>query len=253
MPTPKVALITGGSRGVGRALALALAQRGYAISINHRHSVEQAESTMQELHKCAPAAICVQGDVADDHACRRIVDQTVAQLGQLDLLINNAATTKFVAHDQLDQISTALWDHIFAVNVRGPFQCVRAARPHLEASGEGQIINITSVAGITGNGSSIPYCASKAALINMTQALARALAPKIRVNSVAPGFIESQWTQDGLGDRYQEALEQTAARTPLGRVCKPEDVAQAVMTLVEGSSLVTGQTLVCDGGILLVK
>ena len=247
----KVALITGGSRGVGRATALALATKGYHIAINHRDSAEQAAETVAAITALGAKAIAIQADISDDAACHRMVEDTIATFGRLDVLINNAATTLFIPHDQLDAISLDQWDRIFAVNVRGPFQCVRAAQAPLEASGTGHVINITSIAGICGNGSSIPYCASKAAMINMTQSLARALAPKVRVNSIAPGFIDSQWTHDGLGQAYQDVANRQRAGAALGEIAMPEDVSDAVMSLLEGSRLVTGQTLVVDGGALL--
>ena len=156
-------------------------------------------TTLAALEKRGVEAIVVQGDVADDGACREMVRQTMERFGRLDLLINNAAMTKFIPHADLEAVSGELWDRIFEVNVRGPFQCVRAAREPLAASGRGQVINVASIAGITGNGSSIPYCASKAALMSLTQSLARALAPEVQVNGVAPGFIDSQWTRRRAG------------------------------------------------------
>ena len=247
----KVALITGGSRGVGRATALLLAARGYDLAINHRDSAEQANETVAKIKMLGAKAIVVQGDTSDDTSCRAMVEQTLAQFGSLDVLVNNAATTEFIPHDQFDALTTELWERIFAVNVRGPFQCARAAREALAASGNGQIINIASIAGINGNGSSIPYCASKAALINMTQSLARTLAPNVRVNAIAPGFIDSQWTHGGLGDRYDALATHHTEASALGKVALPEDVAEAVVSLLEGSRLVTGQTLVVDAGALL--
>jgi 3-oxoacyl-[acyl-carrier protein] reductase len=247
----KAVLITGGSRGVGRATALLLASGGYDVAINHRDSKAQAEETAAAIEALGAKAVIVQGDTSDDEACRAMVADALAELGRLDVLVNNAATTKFIPHEQLDAVSTELWDRIFAVNVRGPFQCARAAQEALSASGNGQIINIASIAGICGNGSSIPYCASKAALISLTQSLARTLAPKIRVNAIAPGFIDSQWTHDGLGDDYHTLASRNEAGSALGKIALPEDVAQAVESLLEGSRLVTGQTLVVDAGALL--
>jgi len=147
----------------------------------------------------------------------------------------------------LDAVTNADWDRILTVNLRGTFQCARAARPFLEAAGSGVIINVASVAGLTGAGSSIPYCASKAGVINLTLALARTLGPKIRVNAVAPGFIEGEWLRKGLGDDYAAAKEARAQHAVLGRVCQPEDVAAAILSLI-GTEMVTGQTVVVDGG-----
>jgi 3-oxoacyl-[acyl-carrier protein] reductase len=246
-----VALITGASRGVGRATALALARLGCPVVVNFRSSQSEAEDTWRAVQAEGAASTLVQADTASDADCRRLVDEAIRAFGRLDVVINNAATTKFVAHDRMEELDQELWDRIFAVNVRGPFQVVRAARPHLEQSGNGHVINITSIAGINGNGSSIPYCASKAALINMTQSLARALAPKVQVNSVAPGFIETKWTADGLGQNYDTALAKHREAAALKTVCQSEDVADAVMSLLNGSRLVTGQTLVCDAGAMI--
>jgi 3-oxoacyl-[acyl-carrier protein] reductase len=246
-----VALITGASRGVGRATALALAKLGCPVAVNFRSSQNEAEDTWRAVQaEGAPSAL-IQGDTASDADCRKLVAETIRAFGRLDIVINNAATTRFVAHDQMEALDQELWDRIFAVNVRGPFQIVRAARTHLEQSPNAHVINITSIAGINGNGSSIPYCASKAAMINMTQSLARALAPQVQVNSVAPGFIETKWTADGLGTNYDAALEKHRENSAMKTVCQPEDVADAVMSLLTGSKLVTGQTLVCDAGAMI--
>jgi 3-oxoacyl-[acyl-carrier protein] reductase len=246
-----VALVTGASRGVGRATALALAKLGCTVAVNYHNSETEGADTWRAVQAEGAQSLLVQGDTASDPDCRRIVQETVDKYQRLDIVINNAATTRFVAHDQMEELDQTLWDRIFAVNVRGPFQVVRAARPHLEQSGAGHVINITSIAGINGNGSSIPYCASKAALINMTQSLARALAPKVRVNSVAPGFIESKWTTDGLGPDYETTLESKREGSALKAVCQPADVADAVMSLLTGSRLVTGQNLVVDAGAMI--
>jgi 3-oxoacyl-[acyl-carrier protein] reductase len=180
-----------------------------------------------------------------------MIDKAVKEFGRLDILVNNAGTTSFIPHPDLDAVKDEDWDRIMAVNVKGTFQCTRAARGPLEEAGEGEIINITSVAGLAGTGSSIPYCASKAAIINMTVTLARALAPKIRVNAVAPGFINGRWLRAGIGDAYEGVKAATAERLPLGRVCEPEDIAEAILSLITGSDLVTGHVLPCEGGMLI--
>jgi len=246
-----VALITGASRGVGRAIALALAKQRVAVAVNYRESEEEAAETWRAVQGEGAKSVMVQGDTSNDADCKRMVVETVKAMGQIDILINNAATTRFVPHDELDALDQELWDRIFAVNVRGPFQMVRAARQYLEESTNGHVINITSIAGINGNGSSIPYCASKAALINMTKSLARVLAPTVQVNSVAPGFIESKWTRDGLGANFDEAADKHRSGSAMGTVCQPKDVADAVMGILTGSKLVTGQTLVVDAGAMI--
>ncbi|HEY1598393.1 MAG TPA: glucose 1-dehydrogenase [Pirellulales bacterium] len=248
----KVAIVTGGGTGVGRATALDLARRGCAVLINYSRSRDEAEQTAADVAALGVRAIAHAADVADDAACRAMVDTAVREFGRLDVLVNNAGTTRFIPHDKLEEVKTEDWERIMAVNVRGPFQCARAAAAAIRATGaEGEIINVASIAGIAATGSSIPYCASKAALINMTIALARTLAPKIRVNAVAPGFIDGRWLRAGLGANYDAALQTFAEKLPLGRVCQPEDVSAAIVSLITGSDTVTGQTIVCDSGMLI--
>ncbi len=247
----KAAVITGASRGIGRATALALARGGCDVAVNYSRSRAEAEQTAAAARKLGVKAICVLADVADDGDCRALIDTAAKEFGRLDILVNNAGTTEFIPHANLDDVTDAHWDRIFGVNLKGPFQCIRAARKYLEASGNGLVVNVTSVAGIAGTGSSVPYCASKAALINMTISLARALGPTIRVNSVAPGFIAGEWLQKGLGADYEAAKEAREKLNVLGKVCEPEDIAAAILSIITGSDLVTGQTLVCDGGMLV--
>ena len=247
----KAAVITGGGTGVGRATGLALGKLGCAVLVNYSRSNKEAEETAKDIEALGVKAIPFKADVADDAKCRAMIDKAVKKFGRLDILVNNAGTTSFIPHPDLDAVKDEDWDRIMAVNVKGTFQCTRAARGPLEEAGEGEIINITSVAGLAGTGSSIPYCASKAAIINMTVTLARALAPKIRVNAVAPGFINGRWLKAGIGDAYETVKAATAERMPLGRVCEPEDIAEAILSLVTGSDLVTGHTLPCEGGMLI--
>lgn len=247
----KVAVITGASRGVGRATALQLAQLGCAVVINHRNSAAEAEQVAAAVRQAGGRALVVQGNVAVDADCRRLMEAAVSEFQRLDILVNNAGTTRFIAFDQLDAVTDEDWSHILNTNLKGPFQCIRAARPHLAANGQGCVVNVASVAAFVGAGSSIPYCASKAGVVSLTVSLARTLAPKIRVNAVAPGFIEGEWLQKGLGDKFEKARDDRAALTPLGRVCRPEDVAAAIVAYITGSDMVTGQTTVVDGGFNL--
>jgi 3-oxoacyl-[acyl-carrier protein] reductase len=247
----RAAIVTGGGTGVGRATALALARRGCAVAVDYSRSQAEAERTAEEVRALGPRAVAVRADVADDAQCRALVEAALGELGRLDVLVNNAGTTTFVPHGDLEKLDDAEWQRIFAVNVLGPFHCARAARAPLEASGAGAIVNVSSVAGLAGVGSSIAYCASKAALNNLTLTLARALAPRIRVNAVAPGFIEGEWLRQGLGAAYEGVKRAFEARAPLRRVCAPEDVAGAILALIEGSDLVTGQIVAVDGGMLI--
>ena len=247
----KAAIVTGGGTGVGRATALALARRGCAVVVNYSRSKQGAEATAAEAAALGVKALACRADVADDADCRALVETAVSELGGLQLLVNNAGTTSFIPHAQLDRVGDDDWARILAVNLKGPFQCARAARGPMEASGGGEIVNVSSVAGIIAIGSSIPYACSKAALNNLTLSLARVLAPRIRVNAVAPGFIEGEWLQQGLGPAYDAVKKAFEQRSPLGRVCSAEDVADAILSLVTGSDLVTGQILACEGGMLL--
>jgi 3-oxoacyl-[acyl-carrier protein] reductase len=247
----KAAVVTGGGTGVGRATALELGRRGCAVVVNYSRSRDEAERTAAEVAALGVRALPLQADVADDAACRRLVELALRELGRLDVLVNNAGQTVFVPHANLDGIGSDDWSRVLGVNLIGPFQMCRAARAALEASGAGAIVNVSSVAGIAGVGSSIPYCASKAGLNILTVILARALAPKIRVNAVAPGFITGRWLADGLGAAYEPIKKAMEQRAPLGRVCEPEDVAAAILSFVAGSDLVTGQILPVDGGMLI--
>ena len=249
----KAAIVTGGGTGVGRATALELARLGCSVLINYSRSKDDAERTAGEIEEHGVKAIAVQADVSDDAACRKMVETAAKEFGRVDILVNNAGTTKFILATNLDKVTDEDWQRIFAVNVIGPFHCARAVKDVMLAAGGGQIINVTSIAGIAGKGSSIPYAASKGALNNLTLALARTLVPKIRVNAVAPGFITGRWLQQGLGPAYEPMKQAHAEASPLERVCEPEDVAAAILSLVTGSSMITGQILVVDGGMLMGK
>jgi len=247
----RAAIVTGAGTGVGRATALALAKRGCSVLVNYSRSREGAEQTAEEAARLGVRAIPFRADVADDAACRAMAETAARELGRLDVLVNNAGTTVFVPHADLERVTTDDWERLLAVNLRGPFQCARAVRAALEASGGGEIVNVSSVAGISGTGSSIPYCASKAALNNLTVTLARALAPRIRVNAVAPGFIEGEWLRTGLGESYEPARRYFAGRAPLKCVATPEDVAGVILALVSGPDLVTGAVIPCEAGLLI--
>ncbi len=244
----KVAIVTGAARSVGRATASLLAEAGCAVMVHYNSSKAEALKTVEEIQKAGGKAASFSGAIEQDGVCRALVDATVKEFGRLDVLVNNAGTTKFIPHADLEAVKDEDWDRIFAVNVRGLFQCARAARPHLEANEGGAIVNVASVAGITGAGSSIPYCASKAAVINLTISLARTLGPKIRVNAVAPGFIEGEWLKKGLGTEYEAAKRLKSNQAVLGKVSQPEDIARAILSFITGSDMVTGQVMVCDGG-----
>lgn len=247
----KAAIVTGGGTGLGRATVLALARLGCSSVVNYSRSREEAEKTAAEAEALGVRSIPVRADVADDTAVRAMVERAARELGSLHVLVNNAATTVFVPHPELERLSGEDWERIFRVNVLGAFHCARAARGPIEAAGGGEIVNVSSVAGIAGVGSSIAYCASKAALNNLTVTLARALGPRIRVNAVAPGFITGRWLEQGLGAAYGAVKSAMESRVPLRRVCEPEDVAAAILSILTGSDLVTGQVIAVDGGMLI--
>jgi 3-oxoacyl-[acyl-carrier protein] reductase len=238
----KVALVTGSATGIGRAVAVQLAQHGFAVAVNYSRSEAEAEETAAEVRKQGVPAILCKASVADDRAVRAMVERCRSELGGLDVLVNNAGTTRFIDHTQLEALTDEVWDEILGVNLKGTFYCCRAALPLLRERG-GSIVNVTSVAGLQGHGSSIPYAASKAALNCLTKSLARAFAPQVRVNAVAPGPVLTRWLAD-----HMDHVEKSLTITPMRRAAAPEDIADAVVFLALGTTLVTGQVLVVDGG-----
>jgi 3-oxoacyl-[acyl-carrier protein] reductase len=242
----KAAIVTGAGVSVGRAVALDLARRGVSVAVNYSRSVAEAEQTAADCEKLGVRAICVQADVGQDDQVRAMTEKAVAAFGRLDVLVNNAGVTRFIDHADMDKVGDDDWDYIFRTNVWGTFVCTRAAAPALRRDGGGVVINLSSVAGVYGTGSSVPYCASKAAINNMTVTLARALAPDIRVNAVAPGFVDTRWWSER---EHADAIKQfAAAAAPLKKVCQAEDVSKVVVDLVT-SDMITGQIVVVDGGL----
>ena len=238
----KVALVTGSATGVGRACAVRFAKLGYAVAVNYSKSAADAKETAELVRSCGVPVLLHQATVGDDAQVRAMIARVKEELGGLDVLVNNAGTTHFVAHTDLDALTDAVWDEIFQVNLKGAFYCTRAAMPLLQER-KGNVVNITSVAGLTGQGSSIPYAASKAALNCVTQSLARAFGPDVRVNAVAPGPILTRWLA-GREAQVEKYLEQA----PLKRAAEADDVADTVIYLATGTTLTTGQVLVVDGG-----
>lgn len=244
----KCAIVTGSAVGVGRATAIELARRGANVVVNYSRSETEAKETAAEIERLGAKALVVQADVSDDAQVRSMVRRARDTFGPVQVLVNNAATTSFVNFADLEGLTEDMWDRILAVNLKGPFFCCRAVAASMKEAGAGAIVNIASVAGIRAVGSSIAYAASKAGVINLTVALARVLAPQVRVNCVAPGFIDTRWLREGLGELYEPAKQHTAGQTPLGRVATPQDVAQTVLSLITGADFITGQTIVVDGG-----
>ncbi len=238
----KAALITGGGTGIGRATALLFAGEGADVAVNYSKSQAEAEATAADIQALGRRALAVCADVSDDAAVQNMVDRVFAELGRLDILVNNAGTTRFVPLDDLEGLTDEAWDAIFDVNARGTFYCSRAAIPKIRATGGGHIVNTASIAGIIGQGSSMAYCASKSAVINLTRSLAVSQAPDICVNAIAPGVVDTRWV---VGQ--DEFLQKNREATPLKRIATPEDVAKAFFGLVI-NDFITGQTLVVDGG-----
>jgi 3-oxoacyl-[acyl-carrier protein] reductase len=242
----KTAIVTGSAVGVGRATALDLAKRGANVVVNYSRSEDDAKEAVRLVEAAGAKALLVKADVSKEAEVRDMVAKTVAAFGGLHILVNNAATTHFVGFPDLDGMKEEYWDDIFAVNVKGAFLCSRAAAPAIRESGGGAIVNVASVAGVRAVGSSIAYAASKAALINMTVALARVLGPEIRVNAVAPGFIETPMT-DPLP---QELKDKMKSLIPLGRFGKDREIAAAIVFLAsDEASYITGQVLDVNGGM----
>ena len=240
-----VAIVTGGGTGIGRACALALAQRGARVAVNYSRSRDEAEQTAQECRAVGGDGLARPANVSAADQIDRLVASAIERWGRGDVLVNSAGTTTFAAYDDLDALTDEVWGRILDVNVKGVFFACRAVVPHMKRTGAGSIVNIGSISAIRPVGSSIPYMASKAAVHSMTQSLAVALGPEIRVNSVAPGFIETRW-HAGRDD----AARLTRERTPVARNGAPEDIAQAVLYLCT-APFVTGEIVVVDGGRFL--
>jgi 3-oxoacyl-[acyl-carrier protein] reductase len=242
-----VALITGAATGIGRAAAVALAAAGYDVAINYSRSEKEAAETAKLAQEKGAKTLVVKADVADDASVREMLAAVECEFGQLDALINNAGTTTNVRPKDFEGITAEEWDRVFAVNVRGTFQVTRAATPMLKAS-KGSIVNTASIVGLRPGPQPLPYAASKAAVVSLTKLLALNLGPDVRVNAVAPGWMEGDWMVRMLGDRYDDLMGKRAKATPLKRVCTAEDVAEVMVNLITSNRFVTGEVIVIDGG-----
>ncbi|HET7523160.1 MAG TPA: SDR family oxidoreductase [Acidimicrobiales bacterium] len=239
----RVALVTGSSSGIGAEVARSLAGEGATVVVNSRSSTESGEAVAKEV-----GGTYRQADVCDPESARQLISSIAEDLGRLDILVNNAGTTRVIPHGDLEAATPEIWAHIYATNVIAPFVLTTAARPHLASAPDGGVVvNIGSLAGIRPTGSSIPYAASKAALHHQTRLLAAVLGPEIRVNAVAPGLVETPWTED-----WHEAHAGIAAISPMRRVAKPADVAHLVLAQVT-STLVTGEVWVVDSGLQVIR
>ncbi|OWK33735.1 3-oxoacyl-[acyl-carrier-protein] reductase FabG [Sphingomonas dokdonensis] len=245
-----VAIVTGGGTGIGAAVVRRLAARGVACVINYAHSKADAEALANEVGK---GAIAVQADIADDAACRKLAAAAVDTFGRLDFLVNNAGRTKHVAHEDLDGLDAEDFVDIYRLNTIAAFQMVRACAPAMREGPMSAVVNVASIAGLHGVGSSIAYAASKGALITMTQSLARVLAPAIRVNAVAPGYVGTGWFEKALGLEGKAKLDRTiAARTPMAMAPQAEDIAGPIELLLDPANrAITGEVLRVDAGFHL--
>lgn len=247
-----VTIVTGSATGLGAAIARQLAVKGSHVVINYTKSESEAKDTVAECEAAGVETLLVKGDVASDADCRAMALAAMEKWGRIDALVNNAGITAFADHDDLEALSADDFHRLYGVNVVGAFQMIRAAAPHLKASGAGAVVNISSIAGVTGIGSSVAYAASKGALNTMTLSLARALAPEIRVNAICPGFIGSRWFRDRLGPQgYEKMVANVKKNTPLQAASSPDDIAQTAVWLVEGGRHVTGEVIIADAGLHL--
>ena len=250
-----VAIITGGSRGIGAATALLLASKGWNIAITCSSTLEDANCIIKKCEKVNNIeGIAIQADVSIDEECQKTIQETVKKWGRIDALINNAGTSKFAwDHSDLEQLDADDFLRIYSVNLVGPYQMVKYAKPYLLKSSNPSITNISSIAGIKGIGSSVAYAASKGALNTMTLSLAKSLGPEIRVNTVCPGFIGTGWFLDRFGkETFNRIVKDQEDLTPLKRAGTPDDIAKSVIFFcLEGGEHITGETLISDAGMHL--
>jgi len=247
-----VAIVTGGSRGVGAATAKMLSENGWNVVITCSSSIKEADQVAKNCTHEKAEVIALKADVSKDIECILTINKAIEKWGRIDALVNNAGTTKFAwDHSDLDSLTAKDFQDIYGVNVIWPFQMVKAAKEHLLKSENPCVVNISSIAGIKGIGSSIAYASSKGALNTMTLSMARNLGP-IRVNAVCPGFIEGEWLKKGMGIEMYEGTKKHIQNTaPLGKTCSPESIAEIIINLIEKSELITGQLITVDGGVSL--
>ena len=248
MASRKTALVTGAATGIGRSVVLALARAGYDVAVNYSSSEVAARETAAEAEKSGARALLVKCDVSDEPGVRAMLGKVGDAFGRLDALVNNAGVTASWKPKDLETLDLAEWDRVFAVNVRGLFQVTRAALPLLRKGENPCIVNTASIVGLRPGPQPLPYAASKAAVVNLTKTLAWNLGPEIRVNAVAPGWMEGDWMQRMLKDKYEDLMGKRAKATPLRRVVTADDVAETMLSLIQSNRFVTGEVIVVDGG-----
>lgn len=250
----KCAVVTGASSGIGAATALAFARAGYDVVVNYSRNREGADVVATQCRAEGVDALTIGGDISDDAACRLIAATAVERFGRIDALVNNAGVTRYASATDLDAIQSADFDYIFGVNVTGTYQMIRAAAPYLEKAALGSIVNISSDSAFSGSGSSLAYAASKGAINTMTLGLARSLAPRIRVNAVCPGFVDTTWALSWHSEEsYASFKQELIDAAPLKSIPDAGDIADAILWLSLNATRVTGQCLVIDSGAHLVS
>jgi len=247
-----VCIVTGAGTGTGAACAVQLACKGARVVVNYSRSEAEARHTVKACAEAGGEAILSKGDVASDADCRALAKAALDKWGRIDALINNAGITKFAAATDLEALSAEDFQRLYAVNVIGPYQMIRACAPAMKAQGAGAVVNISSISGVMGIGSSTAYVASKGALNAMTLALARALGPAIRVNTVCPGLIETRWHKDRFdAEGYAKFKADYEKTVPLAKAATPDDIAEVALWLLEGAALITGECILVDSGLHL--
>ncbi len=240
----RVALVTGAGTGIGREIAETFAREGAKVAVNYSRSRDAAEEVVTAIRAAGGIAIPIAADVSQQADVDAMLNRVNQEFGGLDILVNNAGWSTRIPHNQLDDLTDEIWDRTFNTNLRGTFYCVRAAVPLLQKNEGASVVNIASVAGMTGMGSSVAYAASKGAVITMTKSLARALAPAIRVNAIAPGFVRTRFA-----NWPSSAFDQGEASTPLKRLATVEEIAALALHLAADARATTGETIVVDGGL----
>ncbi len=246
----RVAIVTGSSSGVGAATAKLLASQGCNVVINFNSNRAGADAVATECQDAGAETLVVQANVAEDADCQALVAAALEKWGRVDILVNNAGTTKFVDHHDLHGLDKDDFQRIYAVNVIGAYQMIRAvAEPMQKQEDGGVVVNVASTAGVTGIGSCVAYAASKGAMVTLTLSMARALGPELRINAVCPGFIEGDWLKEGYGEeRYEKLMAFNRDNAPLKKTATAETVADAILHFISGPQVVTGETLIVDGG-----
>ena len=239
----QVAIVTGSAAGIGSETAIELAREGADVVVNYSRSEDEAQRTLAEVKKLGTRALLIKADCSREDQIKEMVDRTVKELGGVDILVNNAGRTRFIPLSDIGEVTDADWDSILQLNVKGAFYATRACVPSMRQRGAGLVVNVSSIAGHTGAGSSIPYAVSKGAMTTLTKSLAQGLAPTIRVNAVAPGIVTTRWVAG-----REEHVERYSKETPMGRAATPNDVARVIVSFATHGTFLTGEVTVVDGG-----